>query len=365
MFGVVSMNRNAVVLLWLLATCSAGNPSVTRAETLPAPGDVPEAVAGVKSPGGIGFPRIEGVPAAGAPAIAAISDVTFPDETLVTTGEGLDGAGLRVWAEGTTFHIEPLRALHNRMQAVIPKEAPHSTMLVWPVRDGKAGEPIRVNGATAWWAWPARIEAGSPGATVRVFGKNLRLPSDADPLLVLEESGGARERLDVSVSNPYHLGGELPHDLAPGTYRVRAHNGTGGVYGWSEAVEFEVVAPLKLPEAVFRVDDYLDAAEGSDRGAVLLAVAAAAENGGGTVKFAARHYRDLAGLSPARDTIVLPEGVLIVLRGAGMGDYDWHANCSNRLRSSTSRTAASHDPRRASGQTSSTMACLSVSRRIR
>ena len=88
------MNRNAVVLLWLLATCSAVNPSVTRAETLPAPVDVPEAVAGVKSPGGKGFPRIEGVPAAGAPAIAAISDVTFPDETLVTTGEGLDGAGL-------------------------------------------------------------------------------------------------------------------------------------------------------------------------------------------------------------------------------------------------------------------------------
>ncbi len=91
-------------------------------------------------------------------------------------------------------------------------------------------------------------------------------------------------------------------------------------------MEFEVVEPLMIPDRVFQVDDYLDAAEGSDRGAILLAVEAAAKHGGGTVQFASRHYRDVAGLSPARDTIVLPEGAPIVLRGAGMGGYDWRAN---------------------------------------
>ncbi|MFW5692827.1 MAG: hypothetical protein ACOCWL_01290, partial [Thermoguttaceae bacterium] len=189
-----------------------------------------------------------------------------------------------------------------------------------------ASVPIRVNGATAWWAWPARVEAGKPGATVRVFGKNLRLPADAEPLLVLVGPGDETRRLAVSASNPYSLEGKLPPDLPPGTYRVRAHNGTGGRYGWSEAVEFEVVEPLEVPDRVFAVDDFLDHAEGSDRGAIVLAVEAAAKHGGGTVQFAARHYRDVAGLSQARDTIVLPEDAPIVLRGAGMGDYDWHAN---------------------------------------
>jgi hypothetical protein len=298
--------------------------SATGNTTWPAPADVPEAVAGVDSPGGAGLPDIAGAASPDAPAIAAISDVTFPDETLVITGERLDGATLQVWAEGGTFDIRPLRSAANRMQAVVPRDASCSTMLVWLVKDGQAGAPIRVNGATAWWAWPPRVEAGSRPATVRVFGKNLRLPTVADPRLVLVDDSGVPRTLKLKTSNPYSLQADLPDDLKPGIYCVRAHNGTGGVYGWSEAVTFEVVEPLKIPDAVFAVDDYLDAAGDSDRGAILLAIEAAVKQGGGIVHFAARHYRDVVGATAQRDTIGLPEGVPIVLRGAGMGGYDWH-----------------------------------------
>jgi hypothetical protein len=53
------------------------------------------------------------------------------------------------------FEVTPLRAAHNRMQAIVPQEAPASTMLVWPSRDGKLGVPIGVP--------PVRlVEAGAP-----------------------------------------------------------------------------------------------------------------------------------------------------------------------------------------------------------
>lgn len=320
------MKRGAFPVVFALAGVLSSGPFASG-QALPAPVDVPEAVAGVDSPGGLRLPSFSGDAEDGAPAISAVSDVTYPDETLVITGERLDGAELRVWAEGGAFDLRPLRSAHNRMQAVLPKETPCSTLLVWPVRGGKAGVPIRVNGATAWWAWPARIEADRAGASpVRVFGKNLRLPSGGEPLLVLVDPEGKPRRLRVRASHAYSVEGELPDRLLPGTYRLRAHNGTGGRYGWSQAVTFEVVAPRKLPAEVFRVDDYLQAAGGSDRQAILLAVEAAVKNGGGTVQFAARTYRDVAGLTAKKDSIVLPEDVPIVLRGAGMGGYDWRAD---------------------------------------
>jgi hypothetical protein len=81
----------------------------------------------------VALPPLAGKPA-DAPAISAISDVTFPDETLVIAGDQLSGAQLRVWTEGRLEDLLPLRTASNRMQAVVPKEWPLSTMLVWPVR---------------------------------------------------------------------------------------------------------------------------------------------------------------------------------------------------------------------------------------
>ena len=177
---------------------------------VPAPVDIPPPPGGVESPGSSGLPDIQGHGVPGTPMISAISEVTFPGETLVTTGHGLTGARLQVWTEGMVFTIKPLRSAGNRLQGVVPEQVdgrpvPISTMLVWPERDGKVGAPIRVNGATAWWAWPCRFRVGQD-KDLRVFGKNLTVE-----------------------------GGEPVVDLVPGEYRLRVHNGTGGVYGWSEA----------------------------------------------------------------------------------------------------------------------------------
>lgn len=317
----------AALALILLSIIVLRCPVVGAAD-LPSPIDIPPGPSGLASPGGADLPAMAGAAPAGAPAISAISDVTFPDETLVITGDGLDGASLRLWGEGRNFEVHPLRAGRDRMQAVVPRDAPVSTMLVWPVKGGRAGAPIRVNGATCWWAWPARVEAGTKGAAARVFGKGLKL-SGAEPLLALTGADGQSRPLKIRSSNPYHLEGELPADLRPGKYRLQAHNGTGGAFGWSEPVFFEVVEPLKMPDGVFKVEDFRKASGGTDRGAVLAAIEAATKNNGGTVLFAARHYRDMAGVTLDRgrivkDSIVLPEGVPIVLKGEGTGGYDWH-----------------------------------------
>ncbi|MDY0171250.1 MAG: hypothetical protein RBS80_32215, partial [Thermoguttaceae bacterium] len=213
---------------------------------LPRPVDVPPGPEGVPGPGGAMLPPLAEEAPAGAPAISAISDVTFPDETLAIAGFGLSGAHLRIWREGGTEDLAPLRTAHDRMLAVVPRDWPVSAMLVWPVRDGQAGAPIRVNGATAWWAWPPRIAANaegrlstSPGPpTLLLMGKNLKLDG-AEPQVYLCGPGGPRQ-LTVVAARAYQLTVQLPDALRHGVYEVFAHNGTGGPFGWSRPVRVEV-----------------------------------------------------------------------------------------------------------------------------
>ncbi|NQU41892.1 hypothetical protein HQ520_01310 [bacterium] len=231
-----------------------------------------------------------------------------------------------------------------------------STMLVWPVKDGKAGRPIRVNGATAWWAWPARYEEESqrvgvntpwsawPAAMAvprgipttpaprifRVIGKNLKM-GPAQPVAYLR-GGGKAEWINVRSAETYHLEIELPHGLKTGHYQVWVHNGSGGSYGWSEPVSFEVVpppspAPHELAE--FRVDDYgaHPNTPDDDYAAIQATIDAAAQAGGGKVLFSEGDYLVSHHLEvPAN----VPGGIHLI--GVGMGDHDpaTHAISGNR-----------------------------------
>ena len=249
-----------------------------------------------------------------------INDAVLPGETLVMTGDRLEAAHLKVWAgDRTLTDVEPLRAVDDRMQAVLPPGLAVSTLLIWPVRDGRVGAPIRVNGAVSSWGWPIRAEARRTGQTVRIFGKNLKLGGH-EPRMYLRGPGVAAW-LEVVVSNSYVLEGRLPEDLALGRHEVWAHNGSGGAFGWSEAVGFEVVAtagprtPMDFPVEKFgaKADDDLDDAE-----AVAAALQAAAKAGGGVVRFAAGTYRFSR---PIAVTASGEGGIQLI--GAGMGGHRW------------------------------------------
>ncbi|MGH7265136.1 MAG: hypothetical protein ACREMB_09835, partial [Candidatus Rokuibacteriota bacterium] len=291
MLTVKPAGRIPCVLALAGALLSPGAAAPSPAP-LPEPIDVPTGPPGVTAPGGRDLPRMAEGPAATTPAIAAIGDVTFPDETLVMTGDGLDGAHLRVWAEGRVADVEPLRTAHNRMQAVVPKDFPVSAMLVWPVKDGRAGRPIRVNGATVWWAWPARAVAGRPGQTVRLFGRNLGLEGRESRVYL--EGPGTATWLAVRDATLVQIEAELPANLGEGTYRVSAHNGTGGRYGWSTPATVEVTAApptaglptLEVEAFGARANDDRD-----DAPAIQAAVKTAERAGGGTVRFGAGTYR--------------------------------------------------------------------------
>jgi hypothetical protein len=254
------------------------------------------------------------------PAISTISDATLPDETLVMSGYRLDGARLRVWAEGILEDLEPLQSAPNRMQAVVPARFPKSTMLVWPVRGDRVGAPIRVNGATAWWAWPARLtaEAAARQQTLRIMGKNLQL-GNAPPRLYLVGPGIA-EWLTVLSSCPYCLEGTLPQGLRAGHYRVWAHNGSGGPFGWSEPIAFEVLdAPSVANLTTFRVDDFAARPDDGqdDTEGIQKAVDAASQSGGGIIALSAGTYH-------IGRPIVAPQSARagIHFLGAGMGTHD-------------------------------------------
>jgi len=286
---------------------------------LPAPVDVPVGPAKVEPPGNAALPSMVGRVAAEAPAISMISDCTLPGETLVVTGHGLEGSHLRIWSGERLMDVNPLRTAADRMQAVVPKECLVSTMLVWPVKDGLTGAPIRVNGATAWWAWPARVDAQSAGQTIRGFGKNLKL--DGHSPRVYLRGPGVDEWLTVLDSNSYHVEAALPDNLEQGTYQVWYHNGTGGRLGWSEPVRFDVVAmPSRDGLPTFHADRFGARADDGrdDWQGISGAIDAAEAAGGGVVRLGPGCYRLSRPLNIDNGG---PKGVHFC--GAGMGEHRW------------------------------------------
>ena len=263
-------------------------------------------------------PTIDQLSITAEPAISEASRATHPGETLVIMGVGLEGARLRVWVGDQQFDLDALKGADDRMFVVVPNELPDgkpvplSTMLVWPTRAGRTGEPIRINAADAWWAWPVRLRADSPGQRVRLFGANLSLPQ-ADARVVLEPpaSVGPVIELPVTGSEPFCLDATIPDSLSPGSYKLWAHNGTGGAFGWSGSVQIDVVQKRRAPDAVFRVDDY----PGTDTQKIRAACKSARAAGGGILQLSDRTYL-------LEEMVHIHGEVPIVVRGAGMGQWD-------------------------------------------
>jgi len=321
-FGADSLSLAETDVLLLLACSGTPAAAVDGSQPLPPPVDVPAGPPQVSGPGGAGMPELGGQPAR-EPAIAMASDLCFPDETLALTGDRLSGARLRIWAEGALADVEPLRSADDRMLAVVPKSLPRSTMLVWPVRGSAVGAPIRVNGATVWWSWPPRAPCQTPGQTIRLIGKGLQLPGRQPQVYLAAAAAGdgdAGHWLTVNSANPYHLEAALPSNLPSGVYRVWAHNGTGGRFGWSEATTIRVEPVPNVAELqVFSADEFgaVPDDQSDDAQALQSACDAAARAGGGVIRLSPGCYR-------LDRTIVLPKeaGRGIHLVGCGRGQHD-------------------------------------------
>jgi hypothetical protein len=170
-----------------------------------------------------------------APSISAMTSSASADQTLVISGEGLDGSMLHIQTDSRAFDLEPWMSASNRMLAVLPPNLEESVLAVWPVKDGLYGEPFYVNAAEVWWTYPSRVNAADGTAvSVKLVGRNLKL-NGFSPMLHLS-GNGVEQDLNVTAQNPYVLEAMLPSELSPGTYQLIAHNGSGGGIGWSAPI---------------------------------------------------------------------------------------------------------------------------------
>jgi len=172
--------------------------------------------------------------------------------------------------------------------------------------------PFRLNVAELSWCERDQVE---PGAEFRIFGKQLYSNVyQPKTYVVLVSAGGQVVRPQVAGDRHpgYILKVRLPDDLAPGAYRLFAHNNSGGVYGWSNPLDIEVVAPTPWPSRVFSVADLGAKGDGltDDTAALQAALKQAADNGGGVVFVPPGTYI-------VSQSLVLPQRVW--LKGAAQG----------------------------------------------
>jgi len=114
--------------------------------------------------------------------------------------------------------------------------------------------------------------------------------------------------IPVEKSSGYEAYLHIPGDLPEGEYVFFAHNGLGGVRGWSEPLAVQVARQESWPTDVFRVDDYRQAEDASASPAINRALKELEENGGGILQFSRDNY-------PVTEPIVLPRRTVVCGQG--------------------------------------------------
>jgi hypothetical protein len=103
--------------------------------------------------------------------------------------------------------------------------------LVWPENSSGYGYPVAINKTQVWWVGP---EAATRGETVSLYGRNLSHDNGTSKAWIYIQPANRTGRwATVKAVNPYKVDFTVPSDLPNGTYRLWAHNGHGGNYGWS------------------------------------------------------------------------------------------------------------------------------------
>ncbi len=176
-------------------------------------------------------------------------------------------------------------------------------------------------------------EFATPNGWIKLAGHNFSVKNDSSAVRALIKGAdgavytvdGSQIEVDTTENNSgrdneYYMMIHLPN-LPVGKYSVMVHNGYGGDIGYSEPHEFSVKAAPEYEKweskGFFDVTAYGAKGDGyaNDTGAIIAAMAAAEQNGGGTVYFPAKYN----GKSVYRitDAIYVPANVSMI----GDGEY--------------------------------------------
>lgn len=227
-----------------------------------------------------------------------------------------------------------LRVVKNEPQ-VLTCAFPEDKFTVYAIAaKGKDGfsKPLIVNAAKVQWL---SKEIAACGDTIRVFGRNLvnldlypepkgfeqsfgygSYIKNAATRILIETLTGTFQNCKVLKASAYDVHFVLPASLTDGEYKIYAHNGLGGKYGWSDAVEIKIQKPASWSAKIFNVKDFGASGEITDKKedggwnndavAIQKALDAAGVNGGGIVYFPAGNYY-------VAKTLIIPK--YTVLRG--------------------------------------------------
>lgn len=276
-----------------------------------------------------------------APIVLWHSAPVAPGQTVLLFGEGFtENASAAVWTTGRgapdwpgplpplpTGPGQPLeirgRSRSDCLMVGLPAGSAPAVYLLRVAADGKVSEPLLLNRPRLEWWLGDQPEAVSPGGTLRLFGRQLRLTDPGKSLrkeeatpagfrgkAVLVDAGGRRHALPISNADLYSLTASVPPGVTPGPARAYVHNGYGGPWGWSEPLLVRVAPPVRWPTTVYNVRDLGAAGDGyrDDTAPLRAALAKAEEGGGGVVLLPRGTYKVAGQLTVPPRTVVRGEG---------------------------------------------------------
>ncbi len=306
-----------------LAVCLLAAGAVAAAAGWPGPAEWEGPAAAPAAPGdafdlaGVVDPAVTVDPAA--PVVAEWNRTVRPGESFTLTGErftaragaaaGSDTA-VWVWADGTGGAPREAQVwnVHSRLvTATLPDDLPPGMVLVWVENEHGPGAPVCLNRTAPSWIGPLGDTAVA-GEWKRVLGRNLTDGHTTTNAWVYLQpaAGGAFTACVVSNANPYAAWFRVPPGTVNGAYRVWAHNGNGGAWGWGDPLDLAVQTAWQRGAYA----EGLAPSGGDDTAAIQAALdRVAAQPDGGTLSLAAGVFTVTSQLSV---------GDRVELAGAGM-----------------------------------------------
>lgn len=243
-------------------------------------------------------------PTYGAPQIFWASDPVQPGEAALLVGDGFgdhprieltpltdapDRAPGPVERAEPGTAVEPLQASDQSVKFLVPTRFKPG---VYAVRIANGNEVAvgLLNAPTVYWAQGDQGTSAAPGGWIRVFGRCIgQAPATATLRMT---SATTSLRLTAEASTEWEARFGVPADLKPGVYDLHLHNGSGDAGAWSPAGQLEIKAAEVWPDRQFNVRDFGATGTGTadDTQAVLAAIKAAGDQGGGVVFFPRGRY---------------------------------------------------------------------------
>ncbi len=191
--------------------------------------------------------------------------------------------------------VKAEQAVGSSLKFLLPEGKDNGIYACRVVNGKQKSDVFLINSPKPWWIQGDDGEAASsPGGWLRIFGRCIDFDGGGQavlrPVISKDKKGQAKQiELKKIKADNWSLHLEIPSELANGEYEVFVHNGLGGAYGWKKAGIIKISEKNVWKKDVFNINDYKDDSRDYTN-AVLNAVKAAGDNGGGIVYFPPGRY---------------------------------------------------------------------------